>query len=199
MTIAPSYYPQYTTGPTPNRDHQHRDTSSGKKHSTPFNYQSNNHHSYFASTNPVVKRIPTPFFDCSLPKDQTDLRVRLFHHLRDGSLMSHMPGGFPFHHTIDGRGKAKVSYEPYDIHLTSPDFGPREHIGILFKGPSSNPYTTTTDTTTTETWTQEMMMQEEMQWSARSSSSPSSSRYFVWKIYVSVGEARSDHSKSSCE
>ncbi|KAE9396589.1 hypothetical protein BT96DRAFT_922051 [Gymnopus androsaceus JB14] len=168
MASTSYYYPQYTAGPTRNHHHQqqqqHRDASSGRKHSAPF-YQSTNHHSYHAI--PTLKRVApsTPVFESSLPKTKPTFV--------DASLMGHMPSGFPFRHTLDlnGKGKAKVSYEPYDIRLTAPEFGPREHVGIVFKGPSS----------------QETMMH----------GSSSSSRYFTWQVYASAGESRSHHTKAS--
>ncbi|KAJ4467236.1 hypothetical protein J3R30DRAFT_3718135 [Lentinula aciculospora] len=182
--VAASYYYPTASGPTRNQhNHGHlQHAPSGRKHAAPF-YQSTNQSSYLhtaqAVPSPFVKRVHSPavararpVFEPTLPKDQTDLRVRLHHRLKDGSLLAHIPGGFPFRHTLsDSKGKSKLraTYEPYDIKVSNEDFGPNESIGIVFKGPG--PSLKYAETATI------------------SSRSPPS-RYFTWQAYASVREAR---------
>ncbi|KAF8827055.1 hypothetical protein HHX47_DHR5001010 [Lentinula edodes] len=192
MVASPYYLPQYTTTTAPGPARNHCDHHY-HQHSAASFYQSTkatNQSSYPYSANAVpssshyIKRTPPkpviarPLFKPTLPKDQTDLRVRLFHQLRDASLRSHVPGGFPFRHTLSdlkGKTKVRVSYEPYDIRLSNENIGPNESIGIVYKGPVSAKHAGNNNDA----------------FAAGGSSGPRSSpQYFTWEAYASVREAR---------
>ncbi|KAJ7697602.1 hypothetical protein B0H17DRAFT_1130214 [Mycena rosella] len=48
--------------------------------------------------------------------DEICIKRWLSNRLRDPrSGLPHMPGGFPFHYSVDGRGRGSLSYEPYEF------------------------------------------------------------------------------------
>ncbi|KAJ3997202.1 hypothetical protein F5050DRAFT_1807065 [Lentinula boryana] len=166
------------TGPTRNHYHyeQNQQAPSGKKHAVPF-YQSASQSNYLHTTHVLpshlVKRtqqpaVSRPLFEPTLPKDRTDIRVCLFHRLKDGSLLTRVPGGFPFRHSLSGKGKSKILYEPYDVQVTCENFNSNESIGIAFKGPTPS------------------LKHPEHDGFVAGSSRSSSSRYITWQAYTSV-------------
>ncbi|KAJ3751437.1 hypothetical protein DFH05DRAFT_1456251 [Lentinula detonsa] len=57
--------------------------------------------------------------------------------LKDGSLLTQVHGGFlAFRHSLSGKGKSKISYEPYDVQVTCENSNSNESIGIAFKEPT---------------------------------------------------------------
>ncbi|KAJ6557898.1 hypothetical protein B0H19DRAFT_1070496 [Mycena capillaripes] len=55
-------------------------------------------------------------YDYLSAADEMCIKRWLSNRLRDPQNgMPHMPGGFPFHYFIDGRGRGTLSYEPYEF------------------------------------------------------------------------------------
>ncbi|KAF7351411.1 hypothetical protein MSAN_01573000 [Mycena sanguinolenta] len=53
--------------------------------------------------------------------DELCIKQWLSNRLRDlRSAMPHMPGGFPFHYSVDGRGRGSLSYRPYEFYQEVP-------------------------------------------------------------------------------
>ncbi|KAJ7108754.1 hypothetical protein C8R44DRAFT_937928 [Mycena epipterygia] len=58
----------------------------------------------------------TVSYDYLPAADEVCIKRWLANRLRDPrSALPHMPGGFPFHYTVDGRGRGSLSYEPYEF------------------------------------------------------------------------------------
>lgn len=58
----------------------------------------------------------TVSYDYLSAADEVCIKRWLANRLRDArSALPHMPGGFPFHYTVDGRGRGNLSYEPYEF------------------------------------------------------------------------------------
>ncbi|KAJ6487700.1 hypothetical protein C8R45DRAFT_994056 [Mycena sanguinolenta] len=66
--------------------------------------------------------------------DELCIKRWLSNRLRDSqSAMPHMPGGFPFHYSVDGRGRGSLSYKPYEFYQEVPS-------SVLSKGGSPRRY-----------------------------------------------------------
>ncbi|KAJ7665931.1 hypothetical protein DFH06DRAFT_263042 [Mycena polygramma] len=58
----------------------------------------------------------TVSYDYLSATDEVCIKRWLSNRLRDPqNTMPHMPGGFPFHYFVDGRGRGSLSYEPYEF------------------------------------------------------------------------------------
>jgi hypothetical protein len=99
--------------------------------------------------------------------------------------MSHMPGGFPFHYFVDGRGRGTLSYEPYEFCEEIPSNvlsigGPHRRYWVTFS------FTNHSDCEKTAR--------------VHSSSSHKRKGYMSWRAYVTVRDIsyyRSDLRTSS--
>ncbi|KAJ7269574.1 hypothetical protein C8J57DRAFT_1716656 [Mycena rebaudengoi] len=55
-------------------------------------------------------------YDCLSPGDELCIKRWLANRLNDRtSALPHMPGGFPFHYAVDGRGRGALSYDSYEF------------------------------------------------------------------------------------
>jgi len=98
------------------------------------------------SYSPPLSPLGTSLDDPIPIDDQLNLKVQLRNRLNTGRL-SNMPAGFPFHHTFDSRGSAKLSYDSYEFHeefrSCRRDERVRSHsVSVSFTGPSSSSHKT---------------------------------------------------------
>ncbi|KAJ7734577.1 hypothetical protein DFH07DRAFT_988915 [Mycena maculata] len=123
-------------------------------------------------------------YDYLSTADEVCIKRWLSNRLRDsGSALPHMPGGFPFHYSVDGRGAGSLSYEPYEF---------CEEISsnvLAMGGPPRRYWATFSFTNATER--------------ARSadhgprphSSSQKSKRYMSWRAYIAVRDMSYSHTE----
>ncbi|KAF8162509.1 hypothetical protein K438DRAFT_1858710 [Mycena galopus ATCC 62051] len=77
--------------------------------------------------------------------DEVCIKRWLSNRLRDPrNPMPHMPGGFPFHYSVDGRGRGSLSYEPYEFYQEVPSSafskdGPPRRYWVTFSFTNQSP------------------------------------------------------------
>ncbi|KAJ7436732.1 hypothetical protein FB451DRAFT_187054 [Mycena latifolia] len=107
--------------------------------------------------------------------DEVCIKRWLSNRLRDRrSALPHMPGGFPFHYSVDGRGQGTLSYEPYEFCEEIPSNvlsmgGPQRRYWITF--------TFTNHTERIKHGVHERRVQ---------SSSKNPTHYMSWRAYIAV-------------
>ncbi|KAJ6609069.1 hypothetical protein B0H10DRAFT_2065799 [Mycena sp. CBHHK59/15] len=67
-----------------------------------------------AFASPTSSPLESPVYGIVAPAEQVDMKVQLRNRLNSGRL-SNMPAGFPFRHTVDGRGTPGISYDAYEF------------------------------------------------------------------------------------
>ncbi|KAJ6582974.1 hypothetical protein DFH09DRAFT_279367 [Mycena vulgaris] len=107
--------------------------------------------------------------------DELCIKRWLSNRLRDPrSGLPHMPGGFPFHYWVDGRGLGSLSYEPYEFREEIPS-------NVLAKGgPPRRYWVTFSFTTHTE------RIKHGTHSHGVHSSAQKPKHYMSWRAYVAV-------------